>query len=205
MEGLQPPETGKSVILISIKDGKSSICNARVVFSRGKGIILETAEEHDFTGANVSLFYVGGDNVIVLKGAVKEKIAKTRYYFLPSEEAKEMDKREFIRTNIAIDLAVSRKEPAPGRVDLRRTEAELSGSGIRLVLDDHYRENEKLFFVLKTPSGETLNLSGVVVRSVKRADGKSDTAAHFSEMSNREQELLIDLVFKKRFEEIGIV
>lgn len=214
------PAEDQMVTTVTVRDGNAHVLKGTTVLAKARGVVVRfdgsEAENMPTKGQTVTLLYSGGARVMRLKCAVTEVIDGLKLLLEPLGAATEGERREFLRTAADVKLYAEvvgpeyrlpgETEPfeVPGWIDL---ELDLSGSGIKFLWDSLCQGGDLMFvrMVLPTPQAPVVNGIGEVVRAKHdAASGKLDVALHFTSMSETDRDLIINYVFRKYYEALGL-
>lgn len=187
------------------------VLTARVLFDRGRGIVLELSDPEGPRSASgrrlergkpVLVVYATSDGVFHFRATLSEILTKTRFYLLPDHDPRPMEKREYIRAVLRLPAVlrsspVEEGSPAPAEP----VPVELSASGFRWFAACDAREGAPVWLVLGPP--EALVLPGVVLRRSTGPWGP-EVAGTFTSLGQTEREVLLRLVFRSRLAEVGV-
>lgn len=205
------PVENEIVTAVIVSDKNIEVCNAKVILSKGKGIVLEQIQS-DYkitevlkTGAKARLFYSVDNENYVVKGKIEEIIDKKKFYITPTSKVEKGEKREFIRANLTLPVFISTCEVKEGAgVPLSSREVNISGSGFKLPHNEKIEKDEEFYIILQLPFyKENIKIKAVVIRCEKK-EGEFEIAGKFINPPTAYQEAIIKEVFKKRYEELGI-
>ncbi len=210
------PEVGQEVNVVLLGRPEIEFVRARVLFDRGRGLVLETmdsdspscntrsggARKQFERGRPLLVVYATANGVFHLRGSVAEVLTKTRIYVLPAHEPREMEKREFIRAVLKLPAMLSLScvgpdSPPPTEV----VPIELSASGFRWFAPTEAPEGSQVWLVLGPP--EPLVLPGRVLRCTSGPLGP-EVAGTFTSLSQSDREALLRLVFRSRLSDLGV-
>lgn len=212
------PGLGQEVNVVLLGRAEIDFLTARVLFDRGRGLVLEASGPGSDRPAHppaahpprvrlergrpVLVVYATGEGVFHFRGTLAEVLTKTRFYVLPDHDPREMEKREYIRATLRLP-AVLRSSPveegSPGPVD--PVPVELSASGFRWFAASGAREGAPVWLVLGPP--DPLVLPGRVLRCSTGPSGP-EVAGTFTSLGQTDREALLRLVFRSRLSEMGV-
>jgi hypothetical protein len=203
-DSAQRPATGQGVSIVVWKGGDVSVVPGKVLFDRGRGLVVESKGGPAWTkGMRAILVYSAGDCVLQVRGVVLEALSKTRAYVLPGPPT-EMEKREYIR---AILTAPARLVVAGGAAaPMHPTALELSGSGFRWFGDVAVAAGDPVTLRVRVASeeGRDLVLPSEIVR-VEHRDGRTEIAGRFTTVGPEDRDAVLRVVFRARSSELGLV
>lgn len=195
------PAVGQDVNLVLLGKPEVSVVCGKVLFDRGRGLILdlEASLEEGERGRPVLIVYVTEGDVLYLKGTVSEVVTAKRVYVMPTAEPRQMDKREYIRALFRLPCALT---TSPGSTPvLKEVDVELSASGFRFFGGCEAEEGDRVWLHIGLPTPKVL--SATILRKQTKP-GRCEVAGVFADLTPQDREELFRLVFVKRLEELGI-
>lgn len=222
------PQVGQVATLIAVRDVHAAVMGGTVM-SVGKDRIVLRVDEHERLaspaleiGRGLKLLYGAGGMVMRLKATVEELTLEAGHLVLRYDDPpRPGERREYIRAEMVLTFlatvmpagtidesvaALAAAEPAFDDERWRVQLVDLSGSGIKFQSPECYELGSLvgLFIRIETQPGQPLGLLGRVVRSAPRDEGAGwDVALQFERPSLADQDAVINLVFKVRYEELG--
>lgn len=213
------PAEDQMVTTVTVRDGDTYALKGTTVLATAHRVVVRcdvsAAERMPVKGQIVTLLYSGAC-VMRLKCAVNEVIEGLKLLLEPLGPATEGERREFLRTSADVKLYAEVVGPdyrLPGETEPFEVpswtdiELDLSGSGIKFLWNSPCRGGDLMFvrMVLPTPQSSVVNAIGEVVRAnPDAASGKLDVALHFTSMTETDQDLIINYVFRKYYEALGL-
>lgn len=205
--GRARPRVGQEVQVVLLGRRETALVTARVLFDKGRGLVLESCEPRlslsgKERGRPLLLVYATDEGVFHFRGNLSEILTKTRFYIMPVQDPREMEKREYIRAVLKLPAVLS-LSPVEDRTPLPTdpVTVELSASGFRWFSASDAREGAQVWLVLGPP--EPLILPGRVLR-VSMGPAGPEVAGAFTSLTQREREALLRLVFRSRLSEMGV-
>ena len=216
------PRTGQIATLVAVHKMEAEVVGATVLDSKEEHVTLRIEEPRRLeraplaVGRRVKLLYVGGPVVMRLAGTIESVEPKRAELTLHcTEPPRPGERREYIRAEVLLPLFVQRiphgeaettalaDPPAPDDEAWAVQLVDLSGSGMKLRYDDLCEPDDVLDVAvrLEARTAEPLRLRGRVVRVLPREkDDEKDVAVQFEGLPLADQDTLINLVFKVRYE-----
>jgi len=203
------PEVGQEINIVFLGRPELSLMSGRVMFEKGRGLIVESSERMDGSvkrGQGVLVVYAAGDAVYNFKARLAETLSDVRMYLLPSTPPREMEKREYIRATLTMPAALITSGPDEDEMPaLDDVELELSASGFRWFGGMGADEGSKvwLYLGLSKEGEETVVLPARIVRVSPGSRG-IEMAGSFLDMGQSERDALLRVVFRTRLSELGL-
>lgn len=215
------PTEDQMITAVTVKGGNVKVMAGAVVVSKRRGIVVrfEPDAEGDMPerGQTVTLLYGGGDRVLRLRTAVAEIIDGQKWLLEPVAEVTEGERREFLRADAGLRLSaeivgpghILPKESPPGANPDAWTErqVDLSGSGVKFLWDQICRKGDLVYLqmVLPLPAPTVVRAVGEVVRAnLDQQRGLIDVAIHFTTVAELDRDLMINFVFRRYYEQLGL-
>lgn len=203
------PGAGQTVNVVMLGEADPLIVGGRVLFDRGRGLVVEAAgpvRVRWAKGGRALLVFAIGERVFHLRCSVGEVLSPERAYLLPSGNATEMEKREYIRAMLTVQAALvvgeARPEPPP---PLRAERVELSASGFRWFGPTEARPGARVWLCLAEEGGRVGLFPAEVVRVELRDRVTGELAGRFVGIEPDDRDAVLRMVFQARYEELGLV
>lgn len=207
------PDVGQEVNVVVLGRPEIALLRVRVLFDRGRGMVLETSEpDRDDRapsrpsrpglerGKPVLVVYATGNGVFHFRGDIVEVLSQTRFYVVPVNEPREMEKREYLRAVLKMPAVLS-TVPVTTPDSREPVSVELSASGFRWFGAADVTEGAPVWLALGPP--EPLVLQGRVLRCSTGPFGP-EVAGTFTNLGQTARETLLRLVFRSRLSEMGV-
>jgi len=182
------------------------LISGRVLFERGRGLIMEAREEADddlTRGLSAIVVYAARSGVYSFRAKLSEIISKTRLYLVPTTEPRQMEKREYIRAILTMPAALINDFPDE-ETALDDVKLELSASGFRWFQSAPVNKGDKVWLRIDLPDDDgNLDLPARIVR-VDTLESGSEVAGQFLAVDQQQQDALLRLVFKTSLNELGM-
>jgi hypothetical protein len=204
------PAEGQGLTVVSLDPGQSESTSARLVFDRGRGLVVEAVPRPGlrFTkGLRLMVMYAVRDAVFWMPARVEELLTTDRLYLMPLADPAELEKREFIRADVDLPAALVGDPAAPVAEDMPARRIELSASGFRWYGPGEYRAGDRVRLDLRLPGeARTLSIPAEVVRVLPRQPGREgDVAGRFARISADDRDAILACVFRVRHAELGLL
>ena len=223
------PEVDRLVTIIGVHGGQPLLSHGQVVAVSPTSLVVKVParpEDALLEKAVITLMYSVGDTSYTLRCAWGERLPGDQLLLRMSGEPRRGERREFIRTEIALEAGIypvpehqATPEGAadyaadlrgdPGATRLRRGLVDLSGSGARIPADAPLKKDLLVVAVIELEvdaPGETSSRIAAparVVRSKPAKDGGQDVALHFIGLSTAEGDLVHAAVFAARMADLS--
>ncbi len=205
------PRIGQNVTLVIAGRSLPVLARARVLFDRGRGVIVETdtpAGEAWARHASVILSYEAAHQTCTFPLVLAEVISPRRAYLQPVNDPMPMDRREFLRMDVTVQAAMAIGLPMPKvPPPTTPTLVDLSPSGFRWFGPPACAVGDMVRLYLQLPEGfdglgehasspnrtsDLLTLDASVVRIDTGA--RPGTAAVFTAATTADREMLLSLL-----------
>lgn len=221
------PRIGQVVTVVAVRNLEAVVLGATIIAAEGGRYDLQVEEADSLnaeplvSGGRVKLLYGSGPMVWRLGGSVEVVHAEEgRLSVLCSDPPRPGERREFIRAEMVLTFLAQRTEVQdPDEVlaamrgnvvaaDDPRWKVQLvdlSGSGMKFRMDD-VPVADGLFELrirLKGRPPRPMDLVARVVRAVPIEGGGSEVALRFERVTDAQQDALINLAFRVRYEQLG--
>jgi hypothetical protein len=221
------PAEDHHVTIVSVQGGQISVLPAKVLVARPHKIALEldnpTQDSRAWTTDHVfTILYTHDDLILRLRAQLTEHIDDARVAVLPLGPAKEGDRRDFRRADMAVqvyaqgipetDSGKARERQLTTPVDASHPgfalcQSNISGSGISFDFDGRVTKDSLMDVRLVLP-GQPNHVIAFIGSIVRAGDplpsGLQPVAVRFSEFSEAHQDAIIYAVFSQCFAESPI-
>lgn len=224
------PEEDRIIAFITVTRGQASISYGKVVAVSPVSLVIELAQQEDedaLVDASITLMYSIEESSYSLKVEWGERLNEDKVLLRMKDDPRRGERREFIRADLELQVGIytpgehqDNEEGAreyslslardPGCVKLRTMNVDLSGSGIRLILDEPLKKDSHCVVVIELedrPGQDTsrrLYLPARVIRSrpAKGMESGADVAIQFLGLTPLEGDYVHALVFASRLAQI---
>ncbi|SFA73474.1 c-di-GMP-binding flagellar brake protein YcgR, contains PilZNR and PilZ domains [Lentibacillus halodurans] len=156
-------------------------------------------------GTHMKITYIGTDQTVYMfhteiAARVKENIPALAITFPEKEAISTIQRRQFVRIDTAVDVAVHRAKDSFTTVT-----ADISGGGISVILPESHpidiSERLDIWIVLQMHSGDFQYIHAIAeVIRVDDDNGVSKASLKFVSINESEQQLIIRYCFEKQLE-----
>lgn len=204
--GCPRPGVDQEINIVILGRPEVGLISGRVLFERGRGIIVETREKADddlARGLSSIVVYAARSGVYSFRAKLGEVISDSRLYLLPTTEPRQMEKREYIRAIMTMPAALVDDLPNED-TSLEDVKLELSASGFRWFHSAAVSKDDKVWLRLGLEDEDgPLDLPAKVVR-VDTLESGSEVAGQFLVVDQHQQDALLRVVFRTRLNELGL-
>jgi len=199
---LKPEQYQSNIVELS---GSSVFIDYPVNLSTNKTVFL-------MDGTQLQVTYISKDGSIYIfdtevLGKVKSTIPMIKLLFPEEEEHIKIQRREYVRVEIPVDVAVHSKEKSSKLKPFTTITDDISAGGAAIlvpkgieIIPDTILD---IWFVIPLKSGELhhLKLDSKVIRLIERYEHAQDLVSlEFISISNYERQILMRFVFEKQLE-----
>jgi len=204
------PAEGQGLTLVSLEPTRTESTSARLLFDRGRGLVVEAVPRPGLVlakGLRLMVMYAIRDAVFWMPARVEELLTTDRLYLMPTADPAALEKREFIRADVTLPAALVADPAAPIGKDMPERRVELSASGFRWYGPGEFRAGDRVRLDLCLPeSARTLSIAAEVVRVLPRQPGQlGDVAGRFTRISPADRDEILATVFRARHAELGLL
>lgn len=215
------PEKGQTVHVLAVRDLSSWLIACSVVRRDEMLVTLRTLDQDALTSrpladdARVRVVYTEAGLVCHTAGTVEESIEDDGLLQIELDDAPvRQERREFVRAELPLDLNARPLHGAPDPPSLPASDdpgwragvpVNLSGSGVRFPMSTPCEADDLLLVAMRLPTttNATIQARGRVVRLVETESGVPEVAVQFLDLTPAQEDELINLALKVRFDELG--
>ena len=203
------PRVGQAVTLVIAGKSVPQVARAKVLFDRGRGLIVEAVHPVGVTWvrqAIIIMSYESSGELCTFSVTLAEVISATRGYLQPRSNPSPMDRREFLRMDVTVGAAIA--PPAATPPPLMPTLLDLSPSGFRWFSPSSAAVGDPVRLYLQLPDGfeklgkhepspnrqdNFMTLDASVV-CIDEGGTRPGTAAVFTSATTSDREAILDVL-----------